>query len=241
MKEQLKELAQLTRQHLCEEYDESEWLLTDQQSYDYFRKMAKKSSPPPPAKPTPVKKFMPCVPEQPKKASPPPEPKAPVPVKQVKESIQLETKRTQEAPELSSQLDLIRRVCPKINLIEEIPQPKNDYVQFYSVSSDGVQRAFWTKVITALEDRGVECRRIDCENQEQLIESLKDLANIRLLLVPRKYLPDLKELSYRQHPSTMKHYIQNVPLIALEDVSLYETDLSLKRMLWQNLRSELNI
>ncbi len=242
MKEQLKELTHLTRQHLSEEYDESEWLFTDQQSYDYFRKMAQKNPSPPPATPKPVKKITTCVPEKPKKTSlPPPEPEAPAPAGPVKESIQLETKTTEEAPDLSPQLDLIRRVCPKIKLIEEIPEPNNDYVQFYSVNSSEEERAFWAKVIQALEDRGIECRRTDCESQKQLIDSLKEIANIRLLLVPRKYLAVLKELGYRQHASTMRHYIQNVPLIALEDVSLYETDLSLKRMLWQNLRSELNI
>ena len=247
----LKELAALTRQHISENHDPKEWLPIDKESYDYFRELASAETKKPPQPqtpaPAPQKKITSCAPVKPK-IEPPVAPerkkteeKPPPPPKVVDQSIQLNPPQMKETADLSPQIAVIRQACPTIQIVETIPDPASDEVRFFSVMADELEKSFWGKVVKALKERGVNVRVVDCQSEEDLVQSLQNDHEARLLLVPRKHLDALKPLGHRQHETTMKHYFQNTPLIALEEVSLYETDLSLKRMLWQQLRSELNI
>ena len=250
MKE-LKELAALTRRHINENYDAKEWLPTDKESYDYFKDLAraetKKAPQPEIAEPPPPKKITSCAAPKYKKEPPPaPEPKneeekKAFSPKTVDQSIQLQPSQREEAADLSPQIALIRQVCPQIQIVEDIPEPRSEAVKFFFAMPGESENSFRSKVIKALEERGVVADAIDCESEEDLVKQLQKDADARLLLVPRKHLKALQDLGHSQHSSTMKHYLQKTPLIALEEVALYETDLSLKRMLWQQLRSELNI
>ena len=152
----LKELIQLTKKHSEEEYDSHEWIATTKETHQFFRHLAVQSKPvaktptaPPPkktgtvrtlSKPTAKKA------EQVKVQEPPPP--EPVTIKPVEK---------EKPRDLSAQLDLIRKTCPNLQVIAEIPEPAGP--KKVSIVCD--QSEFWNKVAGALRDRGVEVEVVD--------------------------------------------------------------------------------
>lgn len=156
--------------------------------------------------------------------------------------IQLQKKKEIEALDLSPQIALIREVCPQIKLVPEPLKPgkaEKGLVKLITVAAGPADTAFWSKVAAALKDRKVAAEHINFGTLDEFYKSMENIDDTLLLLIPRKHLQDLK--GYRKDDSSMKHYFHETLLIPVEDASLYESDIYLKRMLWQTLRSHLNI
>lgn len=219
----LVDLIKLTRRYLEDNFEPDEWLSTDAEHVAFFRGLAKKPSaaeklkpralPPPPQVKTITKKAPPprelpiekAESDTGKEAAPP-------------EPIAVKKSEKTSPVSLLSQLETLRKVCPSLGIIEEIPGPAGP--KKVAILSDS--SPFWEKVADALESRNVETSLIDLSDFERF-ES--EASNFDLALVPR----------------TLKKTITALPVIATEETHLYQTDVVLKRVLWKSLCAHLNI
>jgi len=142
-------------------------------------------------------------PPKPVEKETPPKPPEPVAIKPVEK----------EAPhDLNAQLELIRRVCPSIKVIEQIPEPRGP--QKVVIVCD--LNPFWEKVAGALVDRGIVVEVIGIDGE---------ISEADLILMPR----------------SLKRMVDGTDTIQTEETPLYLKDTYLKKVLWQTLCSKLGL
>ncbi|NGX58178.1 MAG: hypothetical protein K940chlam3_01083 [Chlamydiae bacterium] len=221
----LAELVSLTKEYLNDEFSAHDWIATDRETHQFFRALAIQSKPriqaPPqveaPKKTGVIKSLLKTPPKKPvieKKQE------APVKVKppQTPKPVSVKEFSKEKPKDLGPQIKLIQEVCPSVKIVEEIPKPAGPKKVLIFTENE---TTFWGKVAKALSDRGiiVEILKFD-ENADQISDQ-------NLILVPRSLKPHFES--------------QKIPLVATEEVALYEKDTYLKRVLWQTLCTELRI
>jgi len=204
------ELVQLTRKYLEEEYDAKEWIMTSPECTQFFRELAVKAkpvakqAPPPPPKPSGKFRSLAKKKKEPKKVeSKPIETPEPVTIQPVKK---------EKPDDLTPQLELIRQVCPKIVILDQIPEPRGPKKVVIVCDLN----PFWKKVAGALIDRGFIVNLIGLDD---------DIGEVDLVLKPR----------------SLERQIEGIECIETEKAALYLQDTYLKKVLWQALCQKLNM
>ena len=128
------------------------------------------------------------------------------------EPVTIKPVEKEKPRDLSAQLDLIRKTCPNLQVIAEIPEPAGP--KKVSIVCD--QSEFWNKVAGALRDRGVEV---------EVVDEPSKVSGAHLVLLPRDIEPPF----------------QGIDVIKTETAALYQKDAYLKRILWKTLCEKLGL
>jgi len=254
------ELIELTKEYVKQEFPDGGWIVSDNDTVDHFRKMARKPSPkahapnPQPTEKKPVsivskpseKKPVSTAAkttekkEEPQKAVREEAP-ASVPEKQAQSpsSFHLRLEPFEGKPiDLDSIKALIKQHCPEVKLIEEIPEPKpvkKTVLLIYQPTKE--EYRFLSNVKKALNDRHVPAEICRGDTQEDILEWYERLAPEaqEKVIVPESLFQKLPQLALGIREGDEEKTLNGVPLLFIKEISRYLHDQKLKRALWQTL------
>ncbi|GEM_PF-2907289 len=194
-----------------------------------------------PQKITTVPKSIPPRPGE-KKAAPPVEKVEKPPQREQNPWIQTFNKKEKDLDTVSH-FNQVREVCPTLkHPNQRAATPcKTLPVLFFAATHHAGARDWIQKVQAALKSRQLSMEIVWVADAAGVLERIQSDSQ-RLLLIPKSLMrePSIREL-YNFDEEHNRHFLEETPLLILEEPHLYLHDLILKKVLWNQLKRELHL
>ncbi|NGX41942.1 MAG: hypothetical protein K940chlam7_00216 [Chlamydiae bacterium] len=247
--EDFADLLAMTEIHLLQEYSRKDWLLTDRETYEYFKEFSSKNRPAPSAQKAPKAPPPPVIPKSPAIQKPPPPPRKPIPPKkptpeapkpeQKKEPltsstpIELHPPSSPKAAEFADIHKILTTKVPSQKIIDSIPddthaksvlnqwQKKDQNLEVIILCSDKETShlTFLANLAKAIEVHF--CSASVISTKDQKLEQLLNTPELKLVICTEKNVTSLGD--------------SKAPILRLQDLEEYLKDPQLKAGLWKEL------
>lgn len=244
------ELVALTKRHLVEEYAPNAHLLTDRETYNYFRSLA---TPPPPVEtkvvvqpkaykpPEPAKKAaIPSAPEPKIEQTVQPQPKTPP---KIEAAASLEN----DTHDFSAVRAALKEAASHLKIVEMVPDDsiakriaaswKETLPEVLIIQEDinDEQQSLLQKICDAIQTLGYSAKVLASDIPW---ESLLTCPHLKLILITQQMLQKYPAIQqkYRYDQSRKRHYLDGILLCPLPSIDKLQQDPESKAQLWQAIR-----